>query len=86
MIGKDVIGISAVGEKVFFTLTYYWNEQLRTGQDLNYLVFSHDYSRIEGRAAANETQKELNSRIEELKLSNPTKEELDGAVKFYKNL
>lgn len=80
MVGKNVIGIAAVGEKIFFNLTYYWNEQLRTGQDLNYLVFSHDYSRIEGRAAANETQKELNSRIEEFKLSNPTKEELDKFI------
>lgn len=80
MVGKNVIGIAAVGEKIFFNLTYYWNEQLRTGQDLNYLVFSHNYSRIEGRAAANETQKELSEKIRSFMKNNPSQEEIDKFV------
>lgn len=31
MTGKDVIGIAAVGEKVFFALSYYYNEAARSG-------------------------------------------------------
>lgn len=31
MTGKDVIGIAAVGEKVFFALSYYYNEAVRSG-------------------------------------------------------
>jgi hypothetical protein len=29
MVGKDDIGIFAVGEKILFNLNYYWNEKLR---------------------------------------------------------
>lgn len=31
MSGKEVIGIAAVGEKVFFALSYYFNEAVRSG-------------------------------------------------------
>jgi hypothetical protein len=30
MVGKGVIGIAAVGEKVFFNVSYYWNEGIRS--------------------------------------------------------
>jgi hypothetical protein len=30
MVGKGVIGITAVGEKVFFNNSFYWNEGLRS--------------------------------------------------------
>ena len=52
MVGKDVIGISAAaGEKVFFTLTYYWNEVLRSKDKnkINNLCFTKTISRIIGR-------------------------------------
>ena len=31
MVGKGVIGITAVGEKVFFNVSHYWNEGIRSG-------------------------------------------------------
>ncbi len=55
MIGKDVIGISAVGEKVFFTLTYYWNEQLRRG-DIENLKFNKTFTRILNRKEDNKVK------------------------------
>ena len=33
MVGKKVIGIAAVGEKVFFNLSYYFNEGVRSGDE-----------------------------------------------------
>jgi hypothetical protein len=33
MIGKDVIGIMATAEKVFFNLCNYWNEGVRSNDD-----------------------------------------------------
>jgi hypothetical protein len=41
MIGKDVIGISASGEKIYFNLNYYWNEGIRSGDEtwMKYLKF-----------------------------------------------
>jgi hypothetical protein len=36
MAGKTVIGIAAVGEKVFFNLTHYYNEGIRS-KDEKYL-------------------------------------------------
>lgn len=52
MVGKGVIGITAVGEKVFFNVSYYWNEGLRSGDAkwLYNLHFSQKFNRIEGRS------------------------------------
>lgn len=33
MVGKGVIGITAVGEKVFFNVSHYWNEGIRSGNE-----------------------------------------------------
>lgn len=33
MVGKGVIGITAVGEKVFFNVSHYWNEGIRNGDE-----------------------------------------------------
>ena len=50
MVGKGVIGITAVGEKIFFNLTNYWNESLRTRPGKYYnLAFSKTFNRIHGR-------------------------------------
>ena len=52
MVGKGVIGITAVGEKVFFNVSYYWNEGLRSGDAtwIRNLHFSQEFNRIEGRS------------------------------------
>ena len=63
MIGKDVIGISAVGEKVFFTLTYYWNEQLRKGKTEN-LLFEKKFDRIQNRKEDQKLKSQINKIIE----------------------
>lgn len=51
MVGKKVIGIAAVGEKVFFNLSYYYNEGVRSGDKkwIQNLQFSHTFDRIKGR-------------------------------------
>lgn len=49
MVGKDVISISAVGEKIFFTLTYYWNEALRN-HNIDMLNFQKTFNRIQNRS------------------------------------
>jgi len=48
MVGKKVIGIAAVGEKVFFNLSYYWNEGLKSynKEYLNNLRFQKTFDRI----------------------------------------
>jgi hypothetical protein len=48
MVGKKVIGIAAVGEKVFFNLSYYYNEGVRSGNDrwINNLLSCHEFNRI----------------------------------------
>lgn len=52
MVGKEVIGIAAVGEKVFMGLSYYFNEKIRQyGVDLKLLQFYQRYNRIQGRAS-----------------------------------
>lgn len=48
MVGKKVIGIMAVGEKVNYNLNFYFNEKLRLG-DTKYVDFEKTYSRIQGR-------------------------------------
>lgn len=52
MDGKAVIGIAAIGEKVFMNLSYYYNEGIRS-RDENYkrhLYFERYTTRIEGRS------------------------------------
>lgn len=51
MVGKKVIGIAAVGEKVFFNLSYYYNEGVRSGDEkwIKNMQFSHTFDRIQGR-------------------------------------
>lgn len=48
MVGKKVIGIMAVGEKVNYNLDFYFNEKLRSG-DTRYIDFNKTYPRIQGR-------------------------------------
>ena len=61
MVGKKVIGIAAVGEKVFFNLSYYYNEGVRSGNDrwINNLLSCHEFNRIQGRYAFNRGNGEL---------------------------
>ena len=53
MVGKKVIGIAAVGEKVFFNLSYYFNEGIRSNDDrwIRNLQFSRTFGRIQNRYA-----------------------------------
>jgi len=52
MVGKEVIGIAAVGEKVFMGLSYYYNELVRETdpeklrKNLNFLTFNQEFDRI----------------------------------------
>ena len=64
MVGKKVIGIAAVGEKVFFNLSYYFNEGIRSKDDrwIRNLQFSRTFDRIQGRYA----YKKGNSNIESI--------------------
>lgn len=52
LVGKNVIGIAANGEKDWFNLTYYYHNILRNGnqKDKFFLKMSHSYSRLSGRA------------------------------------
>lgn len=52
MVGKGVIGITAVGEKVFFNVSHYWNEGIRSGNErwIKSLQFSQTFGRIQGRS------------------------------------
>lgn len=51
MVGKNVIGIAAVAEKVFFNLSYYWNEGIRSGNQnwIDNLKFANTFKRIQDR-------------------------------------
>lgn len=55
MDGKEVIGIAAVGERVFMGLTYYYNEGLASGNRLwnTYMQFYHHTTRIKNRSNGN---------------------------------
>lgn len=59
MVGKQVIGIAAVGEKVFFNVSWYCNEGLRSKNPtwLDNMKFRHIYNRIQGRFDKNMTTK-----------------------------
>lgn len=52
MVGKKVISVAANGEKVFFTLSNYFNEGLRSNDPVfrNRLNFRQTYNRIQNRA------------------------------------
>lgn len=52
MVGKGVIGITAVGEKVFFNVSHYWNEGIRSKDErwIKNLQFSQTFDRIQGRS------------------------------------
>ena len=52
MVGKGVIGIAAVGEKVFFNVSHYWNEGLRSRNQkwIKNMQFSQSFSRIQNRS------------------------------------
>ena len=51
MVGKKVIGIAAVAEKVFFNLSYYYNEGVRSGDEnwIRNMQFSRTFNRIQNR-------------------------------------
>lgn len=53
LVGKNVIGIAANGEKVWFNLTYWYHNILNFGneKDKTYIQVSHKYDRIQGRSA-----------------------------------
>lgn len=55
MVGKGVIGITATGEKVFFNLSNYWNEGIRSGDEewINNMKFQRTFTRIQGRSQRN---------------------------------
>lgn len=55
MDGKEVIGIAAVGERVFMGLTYYNNEGINSTDNLwhTYMKFFHHTTRIQNRANGN---------------------------------
>lgn len=52
LVGTNVIGIAANGEKDWFNLTYYYHNVLRNGnqKDKFFLKMNHSYSRLSGRA------------------------------------
>ena len=52
LVGENVIGIAANGEKDWFNLTYYYHNVLRNGnqKDKFFLKMNHSYSRLSGRA------------------------------------
>jgi len=67
MVGKGVIGIAATGEKIFFNLTYYFNERLRSKKRTDLLRFRKTFSRIQGRS---ESLRNLQKLREELLKAN----------------
>lgn len=51
MVGKKVIGIAAVAEKIFFNLSYYYNEGVRSKNEdwIRNMQFSKTFNRIQNR-------------------------------------
>lgn len=51
MVGKKVIGIAAVAEKIFFNLSYYYNEGVRSNNEdwIRNMQFSRSFNRIQNR-------------------------------------
>lgn len=62
LVGKEVIGIAANGEKDWFNLTYYYHNILRKGtaKDLTYLTMDHTFSRIQGRSKGRPVETKVN--------------------------
>lgn len=63
MVGKKVIGIAAVAEKVFFNLSYYYNEGIRNGSEdwIRNMQFSKTFNRIQNRYNSTKTGQGLNN-------------------------
>jgi hypothetical protein len=59
MTGKGGIGIAANGEKVFFNLTNYWNEGIRSNDDewKRNLRFNNTFDRIYERSTGQFSRK-----------------------------
>lgn len=55
LVGKNVIGIAANGEKIWFNLYYYWTKKLKNG-DVSYLKFYQRFNRIQGRGTYLQTK------------------------------
>lgn len=72
MEGKNVIGISAVGEKIFMGLSYYFNEGIRNSDNDFHYKFSFETNRVSGRtdAIGNGCTKKVNTKITDINLSN----------------
>ena len=77
MVGKDVIGISAVGMKSFYTLTYYYNEMLRQNK-LRYITFQKTFNRIQNRYSESKNTK-LQQKIKEQR--DKTKKKIADLIK-----
>ena len=54
LVGKDVIGIAANGEKFWFNVYYYWTQVLKSNSEekARYLHFETTLNRVKGRAQA----------------------------------
>ena len=61
MTGKDVIGITAVGEKVYFNSLFHWNEILQNGDPdkIKNLRFRQTFDRIQDRNSGTPTSIEV---------------------------
>lgn len=53
LVGKNVIGIAANGEKVWFNLTYFYNDILRNRKDVSSILRLKKYKRIHNRSKGN---------------------------------
>ena len=84
MVGKKVIGIAAVGEKVFFNLSYYFNEGVRSGDEKwqNNMQFAKTFNRIQNRYNFNKGRGEL-SQITKTCLANVNFEGFDEIRKKF---
>ena len=84
MVGKKVIGIAAVGEKVFFNLSYYFNEGVRSGDEKwqNNMQFAKTFNRIQNRYNFNKSRGEL-SQITKTCLANVNFEGFDEIRKKF---
>lgn len=84
MVGKKVIGIAAVGEKVFFNLSYYFNEGVRSDDErwINNMQFAKTFNRIQNRYNFNKGRGEL-SQIVKTCLANVNFEGFDEIRKRF---
>lgn len=64
--GKATVGVYANGEKLFYNLTYYWNEGIRSRDPewIRNLNFRHIYTRLKGRATNNLQPKEVTELVD----------------------